>query len=202
MAFGPRLLATYPVFRTVRGGSISHTIRPELAQAGEEASVSRQVIFRYFAWIALLCAIAGVSAVMLFATAEKMLLIGSILAAAIGFCYFVQQQKLAETVLFKDLFTDFNQRYDALNDQLVKIAASAAQLTPAERQIIVDYFNLCAEEYLFYSEGYIHPTAWRSWCAGMLWYFDREPFRSVWRDESATKSYYGLSVDAIRHAAA
>lgn len=162
----------------------------------------RQMIFRHYASIALLCSAVGISAVLLFATVDRMPLIGSIIAAALGFCYFVQQQKLAETSLFKDLFTEFNRRYDALNDRLAQIEASGSNLDSADRQTMVDYFNLCAEEYLFFSEGYIHRAAWRSWCAGMLWYFDREPFRSVWSDENAKNSYYGLSVDAIRRGAA
>lgn len=164
--------------------------------------MNRQVIFRHFGSIALLCAAVGISAVLMFATVDRMPLIGSIVAAVLGFCYFVQQQKLAETSLFKDLFTEFNRRYDTLNDRLAQIAAPGAQMDPADRQTMVDYFNLCAEEYLFFSEGYIHRAAWRSWCAGMLWYFDREPFRSVWSEENATNSYYGLSVDAIRRGAA
>ena len=164
--------------------------------------MNRQVIFRHYASIALFCTAVGIGAVLVFATVDRMLLIGSIIAAVLGFCYFVQQQKLAETALFKDLFTDFNRRYDALNDRLAQIATSGAELDPSGRQVIVDYFNLCAEEYLFFSEGYIHRVAWQSWCAGMLWYLDREPFRSVWNDENATNSYYGLSVDAIRRGAA
>ena len=164
--------------------------------------MNRQVIFRHYAWIALSCAAVGISAVLAFATSDRMPLIGSVIAAILAFCYFVQQQKLAEISLFKDLFTEFNRRYDALNDRLAQIEASGTQMDPAGRQIIVDYFNLCAEEYLFFAEGYIHRAAWRSWCAGMLWYFDREPFRSVWNEESKTNSYYGLSVDTIRRGAA
>jgi hypothetical protein len=56
---------------------------------------------------------------------------------------------------------------------------------------------LCGEEYLFFSEGYIHREVWRAWCAGRLWYFQREPFRSMWEEENATNSYYGLSLDVI-----
>lgn len=164
--------------------------------------MNRQVIFRHYASIAFICAAVGITAVLVFATSDRMPLIGSVIAAILAFCYFVQQQKLAEISLFKDLFTEFNRRYDVLNDRLAQIEASGAQMDPAGRQIIVDYFNLCAEEYLFFAEGYIHRAAWRSWCAGMLWYFDREPFRSVWNEESETNSYYGLSVDTIRRGAA
>ena len=163
--------------------------------------MKRHLLFKHYVTIALVGAAVGVAAVLKFATGERVPLVGSVLGASLAFCYFVQQQKLAETALFKDLFMEFNRRYDGLNDRLAQIAASGAPDAIA-RQTIVDYFNLCAEEYLFYSEGYVHAAAWRSWCAGMLWYFDREPFRTVWREESATNSYYGLSLEAIRRAAA
>lgn len=47
-----------------------------------------------------------------------------------------------------------------------------------------------------------HPAAWRSWCAGMLWNFEREPFRTLGTEESKTNSYYGLSVEDVRRRAA
>ena len=88
-----------------------------------------------------------------------------------------------------------------MNDRLVKIVSSPEPPDENIRQAIVDYINLCAEEYLWFSEGYIHREVWRSWCVGMLWYLDREPFRTVWGEESATNSYYGLSLEIIRRGA-
>ena len=164
--------------------------------------MNHRVIFKHYLSIALVGGAVAISAVLLFTTEDRVPLMGSILVAVLGFCYFVQQQKLAETSLFKDLFTEFNRRYDDLNDRLVQIVNSGEPLDVAGRQTIVDYFNLCAEEYLFFSEGYIHHEAWRAWCAGMLWYFDRQPFQSVWSEESPTNSYYGLTLDAIRRGVA
>ncbi|CUJ32621.1 Uncharacterised protein [Achromobacter aegrifaciens] len=71
-------------------------------------------------------------------------------------------------------------------------------LSPEERNLIVDYFNLCAEEYLFYQQGYIPEKVWRSWCRGMLWYLKQHPFKDVWNDEFKTESFYGLSMKAIQ----
>ena len=147
--------------------------------------------------MAFLGALLGIGADLVFRIGQRTSLVGSIIAAALGFCYFAQQQKLAEMRLFKELFTEFNRRYDDLNDRLRQIAISDIPPDETARQTIVDYYNLCGEQYLFFTEGYIHREAWRSWCAGMLCYFEREPFRSVWDEESATNSYYGLSVDAI-----
>lgn len=122
------------------------------------------------------------------------------LLVVLGFSYFVQQQRLAETQLFADLFTRFNERYDQLNGRLAGIAVDG-QLSIGDRQLIVDYFNLCAEEYLFFSQGYILPRVWRSWCRGMLQYVEVEPFRSVWAEESSLDTYYGLTEEVIREGA-
>jgi hypothetical protein len=164
--------------------------------------MSRQFVFRNYWWIALLGAAMGILGVLAFTARDRTSLVGSIIAAALAFCYFAQQQKLAEMSLFKELFMDFNRRYDALNDRLLQIARSGGGFDETDRQTIVDYCNLCAEEYLFFSEGYIHREAWRSWCRGMLWYFEREPFQTVWKEEIATNSYYGLSLDVIQQGAA
>lgn len=163
--------------------------------------MSRQFIFKNYWWIALLGAALGIGSVVIFTTGQKTSLIGSIIAGALGFCYFVQQQKLAEMSLFKQLFTEFNQRYDELNERLHQIATSGKPPDDDARQAINDYFNLCGEEYLFFTEGYIHPEAWRSWCAGMKVYFDQEPFYSMWGKENATNSYYGLSLAVIQRGA-
>lgn len=81
-------------------------------------------------------------------------------------------------------------------------AISASGGLPTEdRDLIVDYFNLCAEEYLFFREGYIHREVWRSWCRGMSWYLKRHPFKDVWNEEVQTESFYGLSMDVINNGA-
>jgi hypothetical protein len=159
--------------------------------------MSGQFIFEHYWWIALLAALVGIT-VLRTTNDGQVALVGSVVAGVLAFCYFAQIQKLQEMSLFKDLFTDFNRRYDALNERLTQVAASGQAADPAARAVIVDYFNLCAEEYLWFSEGYIHRDVWRSWCAGMLVYLHQEPFQSVWVEESSTSSYYGLSIDVLR----
>src|ERR1700694_1418716 len=86
--------------------------------------LSGKFIFKNYWRIALLGASLGIGLVETFTTGERTSLIGSIIAAALGFCYFAQQQKLAEISLFKELFTEFNKRYDDLNERLREIATS------------------------------------------------------------------------------
>ena len=158
--------------------------------------MNRHIIFRNYWWIAALGGGTSAFVAFQFGGNDRIGLISSVIAGTLGFCYFVQQQKLAETVLFHQLFTAFNGRYDKLNGQLVALL-SEGSLSSEQRGVIVDYFNLCAEEYLFYQQGYIPENVWRSWCRGMAWYLKRHPFKDVWNDEFQSDSFYGLSIDVI-----
>jgi hypothetical protein len=64
---------------------------------------------------------------------------------------------------------------------------------------LVEYFNLCAEEYLFFKEGYIHPEAWQSWCRGMVYYLQDDGIRGAWNEEMTSDSY--LRSDVARNRA-
>lgn len=160
--------------------------------------MDRHFVFKHYWWIALMLGGAGIFVAVAYGGDGRIGFVGSVVASALAFCYFVQQQKLAETTLFHQLFTAFNSRYDNLNDKLAFILEGQGPLSAEQRSTIVDYFNLCAEEYLFFQKGYIPRTVWRSWCRGMVWYLKRHPFKDVWNEEFQSDSYYGLSLDVIR----
>jgi hypothetical protein len=164
--------------------------------------MTRHFIFKNYWWLGLLLGGLAAGSAYILGGDDRVGLVGAAIAGTLGFYYFVQQQKLAETQLFHNLFTAFNARYDKLNGPLAEIANRSGPLLDSDRNLIADYFNLCAEEYLFYKEGYIHPDVWRSWCRGMLWYLRRHPFRDVWHDEVKTESFYGLSLAVIEQGAA
>ncbi len=111
------------------------------------------------------------------------------MAVLLGAAYFFQQQHLQQTRFFKELVMDFNLRYDNLNDYLLKYRREEAEF---EEQKFVDYFNLCAEEWLFYSTGYILEPVWQAWCNGMRQFVGDERIAQLWRKESETESYYGF----------
>lgn len=161
----------------------------------------KRLIFRFSPAIVLLTLVIGAFAIFHFDLDGKPALLGALIAVVLGFCYFVQQQRLAETRLFKELFTDFNHRYDLMNGRLGEIVASGTA-TDKQIQLIVDYLNLCAEEYLFFRQGYIVPEVWTAWCRGMLQYLNCEPFLAVWRKELTLGSYYGLTEALVRQRAA
>jgi hypothetical protein len=89
-----------------------------------------------------------------------------------GLTYFLYRQHIDETKLFKELFTKFNRRYDALNDHLNAIISeqTARSLSTDEKEHLFTYFNLCAEEYFFYESGYIDRRVWESWSRGMKFF--------------------------------
>jgi hypothetical protein len=154
--------------------------------------------FRHHWWITSVVGVLLITLVLCVPVPEKGAVVVALVASLLSLIFFVQQQKLAEMSLFRQLATDFNARYDKINGTLENIARAGRLQSLEDGQTAVDYFNLCAEEYLFYSEGFIHPRVWRAWCMGMLQYLEREPFRSMWTTESATDSYYGLTIAEIK----
>ena len=99
--------------------------------------------------------------------------------------------------LMKKLITDFNSRYDNLNEKLNDILRKgdedpSMELDQNDRATLNDYFNLCAEEYLFKELGYIHPQAWEAWYKGMGIYFTDQRICKFWEQEEKG-SYYGFT---------
>ena len=109
------------------------------------------------------------------------------------FLYFLYQQHLNETKLFKELFVDFNHRYDELNDDLNAILFDPSEgvLRPDQREKVFNYSNLPAEEYFFYKAGYIDHDVWRSWSQGMNLFFGHPRIQGLWEQERK-ESYYGF----------
>ena len=121
-------------------------------------------------------------------------LVVATLSLVITAALLVQRQKLQETELFHTLFTDFNRRYDRMNECLSGVMDSSGDLDDRQKSYLVDYFNLCAEEYLFYKRGYIPQTVWIAWRKGMAQYMEDDRIYALWHREKSTGSYYGLTM--------
>jgi hypothetical protein len=104
-------------------------------------------------------------------------------AAAAGFAYFLYSQHLQETRLFTELFRQFNAKYDSLNEALNKITndRQITVLALQDRQVLFDYFNLCAEEYLYFKTGYIDSEVWQSWLKGMSYFAAVRHIKDLWK---------------------
>lgn len=119
----------------------------------------------------------------------------SVVGGALSLVYFVQKQKLEELRLFKDLFVEFNARYDKIQDRLLFIAEqNDGELSKEECQVVYEYFNLCAEEFLFFRLGYIDPAAWSAWRSGMRCHLNNSRIRQLWDKDVKSDSYYGLQL--------
>jgi hypothetical protein len=141
----------------------------------------------------ILCA-AAITAWLIFPTIRQPGFLVSAIGSIAGLTYFLYRQHLDETKLFKELFTEFNRRYDDLNDGLnaIRFAPPGNSLSAQEKECLFSYFSLCAEEYLFYKAGYIDRDAWKSWCRGMKVFFGHPAIREVWKQDSESDSYYGF----------
>ena len=129
-----------------------------------------------------------------FAGEHKPELLLSGIGAVAGFTYFLYRQHLDDTKLFKELFVEFNKRYDKLNDALNKIRFGplGGDLSAMEQKALFSYFNLCAEEYFFYKAGYIDEQVWKSWHKGMGDFFKHPRIRNLWDQDCQSDSYYGF----------
>lgn len=123
----------------------------------------------------------------------------SVLGLAAGLVGFLYAKHREDTRLFMELFQSFNSRYDTLNDDLNRIADSTSPepLGPDDRNRLFDYFNLCAEEYLFYSAGYIDEQVWKAWTRGMAHFAADERIRHLWEEELRQESYYGFTLKEL-----
>ena len=109
------------------------------------------------------------------------------------------QLSLASHQMQKELFTEFNQRYDKLNGYLEKITKyeSLKELEkekPKKQQFLRDklndYFNLCAEEYYWHKNKRIDDDLWKSWEVGMnAWYDKHKIIREAWEEEYENFGY-------------
>lgn len=151
---------------------------------------ARQRIWLYFL-IAVALVIVGYLHFTCYAVTSELLL--AVLSGLFAAAFFLHRSHAEDARFFRELFEGFNSRYDKLNNRLCAIAErKEGELTLRERITVIDYFNLCCEEYLFYQLGYIYPHVWRSWERGMRQYGQNSRIAKLWREQQATDSYYGF----------
>ncbi|MBZ1327004.1 hypothetical protein G9H60_09400 [Aquirufa sp. 15D-MOB] len=123
----------------------------------------------------------------------------TIIALAISVSIGLRQYKIENDKIFKELFVMYNDKYDEkFNNHLNHIVYQSQnnpeyRLSEMEQSIVIDYLNICAEEYLWYTKGRIDPTVWKSWESGMKFYLEKKTIKEFIVSESSQKeSYYGL----------
>ncbi len=123
----------------------------------------------------------------------------AIFATGISISFGFRQYKIENDKMFKELFQTFNEKYDLkFNNELNIIEHKSKEdsnykLDEKQTALIMDYLNLCAEEYLWYTKGRIDETVWKSWEKGMKFYINVKSIKTVVETQKAQKdSFYGL----------
>jgi hypothetical protein len=55
-------------------------------------------------------------------------------------------------------------------------------------------FNLCAEEYFFYLQGYIHPEVWKAWENGMKYFLDTKKLKKIEKKKQSRNPTINLTL--------
>lgn len=124
--------------------------------------------------------------------------------------YYKHSKDIEKDRMMKELFTEFNSRYDNLNDIVAKVSKMTLKewmdLNPKKKKKysykINDYFNLCAEEYYWFQKKRIEDEIWNSWSYGMNVIYNRgKVIQMLWDEECSSKegviSYYITKKDAF-----
>ena len=93
---------------------------------------------------------------------------------------------------FMPVMRNFNERYDKLNGVLNSISQiTPTHLTEDAKAALDDYFNLCAEQWLYRELHYVPSSVWASWWKGMNLHFCKHVVRKKWNSEDVG-TYYGF----------
>lgn len=153
----------------------------------------------WYPWLFIVLCVVLVPAVLWLAPEKWLETMVPVIAAVAGLTHFLYSQHNHDVKFFHELFTAFNKRYDVINNDLnlIRIRSAGTPLQQADKIKLYDYFNLCAEQYLFHDAGYVDARVWRAWCRGMA-IFDADPeIHALWEEELRTGSYYGFSLAVI-----
>lgn len=160
----------------------------------------RKQFARYY-WVIMLVVLIISCAGVYFSsrTREDIALAITVIGSVFSFFFVIQKQASEDVRLFKELFVDFNERYDMLNEKLNRITGKkpTSPLAKSEKDTLNDYFNLCGEEYLYFKQGFILTEVWEAWCNGMYFFMENPRIKPTWADEEKTSSYYGLTMKVI-----
>ncbi|AUC84772.1 hypothetical protein CW731_05450 [Polaribacter sp. ALD11] len=119
-------------------------------------------------------------------------ILGAIIATGISLSIGLRNSQAENDRIFKELFQEFNSKYQSkFNKELQKIVNT--EISTEQEELIIDYLNFCAEEYLWYTKGRIPIKVWESWKNGMIYYLNSASINRIIQNEFKKKnSYYGL----------
>ena len=122
----------------------------------------------------------------------------AILGGNISFYFGILKYSLENDRVFKELFNEFNKKYDDKYNNLINdlVRDEKRELSDNEKNILIDYFNFCSEEYLWYTKKRIPKEVWFAWENGIKGNLKikniKELYLSEIRNIEFRNSYYGL----------
>jgi hypothetical protein len=118
-------------------------------------------------------------------------------AAGLALLFFDQRHRLEANRLLRDITERCNERYQSEWSALQQ-AVQGKATDEQQRETFTKYLNLCAEEYLYWSLGLLHPHVWRSWVEGMRSTFaSSQALLGFAREELGDGSYYGFRLAVL-----
>ncbi len=125
------------------------------------------------------------------------------IGVVITLIYSAANKKLNHQKMEKELFKEFNERYDTLNEDLrcitsetkfedLNLLVSKTAEGKTLDLVLIDYFNLCAEEYYWKKRKRIGTEIWNAWHEGMMYYYRFPVVKALWERERSLgwRSYY------------
>ena len=123
-----------------------------------------------------------------------------VLISAVGglwaLAFYLHKRHADDAKFMKELLTEFNGRYNQMNDDLQSSLWSKEPFGETAKLKLMDYFNLCAEEWLFWKAGNIYSEVWTAWANGMRYYIKDQRVKDLWEQERQSNSYYGFEFPA------
>lgn len=137
----------------------------------------------------------------------------AIVASFLAYRHNKLTRELSNDNLQKQLFTEFNSRYDKLNDLLRFVMEFSHEkeeefMKAPESEMfgeftksfikfkINDYFNLCSEEYYWYSKRRVDERIWSSWKKGMNDIYNSSSIiQNQWQDEIRNEGWKSFYLD-------
>lgn len=149
-----------------------------------------------YPWLFLIGSLTGFGLSFIMPTEERLNAILTMLGVCGGMTAFLYSKHSQDVILFRELFREFNTRYDQLNDQLNEIRRrpEGVPLKDADVGILYDYFNLCAEEQMYERAGCIDADVWVAWENGMRFFAQDAEIVTLWEKEMEQGSYYGFKI--------
>ena len=107
----------------------------------------------------------------------------------------IHYNEYKKTKIMHDLFLHYNSKYNEIDDYLREVQDKDDKLIIGKNNKIIDYINLCAEEYFWFKKGLISKEIWNNWKNGIDEKLKCNKIKEVFIDECTksekTDSYYG-----------